>query len=420
MIQPLSHTLKEYVNNLSIEQDVQLLKNILKISDGPKSKALYYFRASSMLLQAGVKAGLSLYEIAIICCRNDNAGEQPSKLELIVDKSLELALLAIENGKWHPSLASRALEHQLTASNVHNKLFLKSTSSAELNIVEKNQLFDANYIPFVIGSDGQGLDTSSTIHSSPLPESENTSGSDEEEEEEDNMGVFDDDDDCEQWAASVLLGDVSLDVTRRNRSSSDFSTSSNDCSSTLSQSPAGFWLVPPSKVMDGPNVMRSTSSLSAPTSSNFFSSALTVERKSLQEQPMCRYDYEFNDFAAGDCENSELSCDLKIHDDVSPIAVASPSVIFSSTNQASPDYALPSTVLPSNSLINGHLKRSQSYCAFSFEPIHHETKKQLLSQSVIRWSNSASSNQLHEYCLKFIDLLITREVIGLVNNPKKK
>jgi hypothetical protein len=299
--------------------------------------------------------------------------------------------------------------------------FSSSPLPALLNTVEKNPLSDANYIPFVIGSDGQGIDTSSTIHSSPLPESENTSGSDEEEEEEDNMGVFDDDDDCEQWAASVLLGDVSLDVTRRNRSSSDFSTSSNDCSSTLSQSPAGFWLVPPSKVMvDCPNVMRSSSSLSAPTSSNFFSSALTVERKSLQEQSMCLNNDEFNDFATGGCESSELGGDLKIHDDVSPIAVASPSVIFSSTNEASPDYSLPSTVLPSKSLINGHLKRSQSYCAFSFEPIHHETKKQLLSQSVIRWSNSASSNQLHEYCLKFIDLLITREVIGLVNNPKKK
>jgi hypothetical protein len=375
-----------------------------------------------MLLQAGVKAGLSIYDIANRCCRSDNAGEEPSKLELIVDKSLELALLAIENGKWHPSLASRALEHQLAASSVHNKFFLKSTSSAELNTAEMTQFSDASYVPFVIGSDAQGMISSSTRHSPPLPESENTSGSDddeEEEEEEDNMGFFHDDDDCEQWAASVLLGDVSLDVTRRNRSSSDLSTSSNDCSSTLSQSPAGFWQVPPSKIMGSPSVLRSSSSLSAPTSSNF-SSEVIVDRKPIQEQSIGRVDFdELNDFTRDSCENYELNNDLKIHEDVSPIAVSSPSVMFSPNHQASPDNLLPSPVLPPNRLENGHLKRSQSYCAFSFEPIHHETKKHLLSRSVIRWSNTAYSSQLHEYCLKFIDLLITREVIGLVNNPKK-
>ena len=126
--------------NLNIEQDVQLLKDVLKIGDGPNNKALYYFRASSMLLQAGVKAGLCLHDIANICCRNDNAGEIPSKLELIVDKSLELALLAIENGKWHPSFTSRALEHQIAAFGINIKRFLMSTSSAELNNTTNVQL----------------------------------------------------------------------------------------------------------------------------------------------------------------------------------------------------------------------------------------------------------------------------------------
>jgi hypothetical protein len=104
-----------------------------------------------LLLQAGVKTGLSIYDIANKCCRSDNAGEEPSKLELIVDKSLELALLAIENGKWHPSLASHALEHQLAASSVHNKLLLKSTSRTELKTTDMTQFSDANYIHLVIG-----------------------------------------------------------------------------------------------------------------------------------------------------------------------------------------------------------------------------------------------------------------------------
>ena len=71
------------------------------------------------------------------------------------------------------------------------------------------------------------------------------------------MLVIFDDDDCEQWAASVLA-DASLDVTRRNRSSSDFSSSSNDCGSNLSQIPAGFWQVPPSQVIDGPYALKSS------------------------------------------------------------------------------------------------------------------------------------------------------------------
>jgi hypothetical protein len=138
------------------------------------------------------------------------------------------------------------------------------------------------------------------------------------------------------------------------------------------------------------------------------------ESENTPKKSKSRVDFdEFNDFMKVSCGNSKSNNDLKIHEDVSPTTVSSPLVMFSPNHQASPDAAL-----PSNRLANGHLKWSQSYCAFSFEPIHHDTKKHLLSQLVIRWSNTANSSQLHEYCLKFIDILITREVIGLVNHPK--
>jgi hypothetical protein len=68
--EPLNDEMKEYVLNLDIEKDIQMLRDRLDIPN----VALDYFRASSQLLQKGVQAGLTLYDIAILCCRNDDAG----------------------------------------------------------------------------------------------------------------------------------------------------------------------------------------------------------------------------------------------------------------------------------------------------------------------------------------------------------
>ena len=68
--EPLSAKMKEYILTLDIEKDAMMLKERLDLPKG----ALDYFRASSKILIQGVKAGLTLYEIAILCCRNDDAG----------------------------------------------------------------------------------------------------------------------------------------------------------------------------------------------------------------------------------------------------------------------------------------------------------------------------------------------------------
>jgi hypothetical protein len=54
--------MKEYVLDLDIEKDIQMLRDQLDITNA----ALDYFRACSQLLQK--QAGLTL------CCRNDDAG----------------------------------------------------------------------------------------------------------------------------------------------------------------------------------------------------------------------------------------------------------------------------------------------------------------------------------------------------------
>ena len=95
---------------LDIEADARMLTEQLSIS----SDAVDYFRASSRILKAGVQAGLTLYDIAIMCCRNDDLGEIPSKLEMLFSMAEDLSLSALENGKWHHTAASRALAEQLS------------------------------------------------------------------------------------------------------------------------------------------------------------------------------------------------------------------------------------------------------------------------------------------------------------------
>ena len=75
--QPICNKLKKYIEALDIEADARLLHENLNIPGA----AIDYFRASSALLKTGARAGLSLYDIACMCCRNDNLAEVPSMME---------------------------------------------------------------------------------------------------------------------------------------------------------------------------------------------------------------------------------------------------------------------------------------------------------------------------------------------------
>merc|ERR1712238_428911 len=88
--EPMSPKAQEYIINMNIEKDSKMLRERLNIC----GEALNYFYASSSILKAGTKAGLSLYEISVMCCRNDNLGEVPSKLEALFGMAIDLAGLA--------------------------------------------------------------------------------------------------------------------------------------------------------------------------------------------------------------------------------------------------------------------------------------------------------------------------------------
>jgi hypothetical protein len=220
---PLNERMKSYVLNLDIEADARLLRERLNLD----SSAVDYFRASSRLLKAGVQAGLSLYDIACICCRNDDLGEMPSKLEMLFSIASDLAASAIQNGKWHHSAASRALVEQLSPcgngwvavrKSSHMK---KSASTAHMQDI---------YGPVDFKHEVPGMSPSSDSSS-----------------ESEEMAAGAEKEDFDEWAASVIANvslDKSMSITKGKRSKSIDSEDSMD-SSCLSSSPKGFWHVRP-------------------------------------------------------------------------------------------------------------------------------------------------------------------------------
>lgn len=174
------------------------------------------------MLQAGVKAGLSLYDIAIMCCRNDNAGEIPSKLEILTSMASELGKSAVENGRWHHVAASNALADQLSpegGSLLESPIgfFNKSVSSIDL-----------------LSLGGKGSD---------IPAMALSTGSD--------TSSVEDATECEDWAAGVIA-DVSMDKSMsimqpnvKPRTASICSEHSGD-----SDSAKGFWSVKPGSSLD--------------------------------------------------------------------------------------------------------------------------------------------------------------------------
>lgn len=209
--EPISQRSRDYILKLDIEADVRMLRERLHIP----TEALDYFRASTMLLQAGVKAGMTLYDIAVLCCRNDDCGEVPSKLENLIAMAKELASAAVRNGRWHHAAASLALADQLCAENNQQRklpALFKSKSSVGL-IAEPSM------------TQSSGSDSSSD------------SGDADHEE-------------CEEWAAAVIAearveAKSPMDISYRQRAESFGNEHSELDDSSKSTDEGGFWHVAP-------------------------------------------------------------------------------------------------------------------------------------------------------------------------------
>mmetsp|Transcript_14328 Transcript_14328/g.22090 ORF Transcript_14328/g.22090 Transcript_14328/m.22090 type:complete len:763 (+) Transcript_14328:454-2742(+) len=222
--EPISQKTKDYIFKLNVEEEARLLKERLHIG----TEALDIMRASTKLLQEGVKAGLNLYEIALLCCRFDDAGEVSSRLEVLTSMAAEIATSAVENGRWDHVVASKALENQLSPQSLLSQPPQKA-------MTKSMSMFTMDNIGFPENSD---ITMPSCANAS--------SGSSESTDESEDKMLENDETNCEVWAASVIA-DVSTGKisetgsTHRQRSSSESSSASSNSSSNLSASPKGFW-----------------------------------------------------------------------------------------------------------------------------------------------------------------------------------
>lgn len=359
MKKPLCERMKSYILSLDIEADVQLLQERLNIC----SRAIDYFRASSKLLQTGVRAGLSLYDIACICCRNDDLGEIPSKLERLFTMASELAESAIENGRWHHTAASRALVEQLSPCTQGSipvcKTDRMSTSTS------KTQLKD------VFQSLGKEQDYPTMAQSS-------ASESSLEAEE----GIVEAED-CEEWAAAIIA-DVSLDksmaLTKERRSLSIGSIASDD--SGLSNPSKGFWHIHPGSPSGTFSDDESVSWSPCVTPKALLQSHCD---ESLHNLSMCppldqigtkqqqRQSVTFKD----DYEDLYLQCSTELKD-VDDIAVG--------------------------------LTRSSSYTALSAIVKMHNDHFTKTCKAHKNHHHGNKNEKLRDYFLKFVDLVIGREI----------
>lgn len=350
---------------LDIDADAEMLKEQLNISD----KAIDYFRASSKLLQEGVKAGLSLYDIAVMCCRNDNEGKIPSKLEVLTSMASELATSAVENGRWNHVAASKALADQLSPDGGSLLQQRKDTPVSVFKSVSSINL--ASF----------GIEASA-VKSAEIPSmTQSQEGSDTDSVDDDN---------CEEWAASIIA-DVSLDhhqslsmlqsLQSKPRSSSVTSEQSSD-------SPGGFWTTRPCSPSSTPDESDADSFSWSPTVSS-----INVAELGNELHP-----------SGHDGKVALLTPTVTLADSFSGAFLLPPpaTVNVSTFNPVAKQGAFDPPV-PKKSLV-----RSKSYSTLS------EYRRSSTVSSGDSSRLAQDSEQFRGYVNKFVDLVIVRETASLI------
>lgn len=233
--QPLSEKHKKYIQNLDIEKDARMLREQTNLCE----EAVDYFRASSALLKAGVAAGLTLYDIAILCCRNDNLAEEPSMMEKLFDMASELAHRAVESNRWHHTAASRALVEQLCPQKTRRR------SSTLAIALESRRSFHRSVSNAEMSSSSSPNSDRDLLHESEdSPGMAQSSASD---SSSNNGDPVDEKVECEEWAASIIADLTEHQKTSpiKIRPSRSASMCSDDASNDSGDSPQGFWRTAP-------------------------------------------------------------------------------------------------------------------------------------------------------------------------------
>jgi len=403
--QPLSEASKRYILNLDIEADARILLEQLNLSQA----AVDIFRASTTILQAGVRAGLTLYEIAIMCCRNDDLGEIPSKLEILFNMAEELSLSALENGRWHHSAASRALADQLTprvnAQALQRRSSVSSGSTANSNCIPKS----ASSVHFKSMLSDLDVSMHDEDAKKDFPGMTGTQSSASDSSSETDEAVQEDNEDfVDEWAASKVASvNMSMDQSMSMIAKEGRSSSIGSEDDSTDGSPKGFWQTrpgSPSAAAGEDDVSWTLSPESSPTLT------LAVPASAFPLLPKCSSVNETEGQKARQTNRASFR---------------SPTVTFAEDPWMNKELEVPSSSLseqhsntPKTSLsalpkMEG-MKRSQSYSAIS--ALNATSVKSVLSMSATRPTDSHPDpfteefDQYRDYFLKFVQLVIEREI----------
>ena len=354
-------------------------------------EAVDYFRASSALLKAGVAAGLTLYDIAILCCRNDNLAEEPSMMEKLFDMASELAHRAVESNRWHHTAASRALVEQLCphvrrrsslieAALEGRRSFHRSISNAETASNSSSPpVSDRKLLRAAKGSPGMAQSSGS--------DSSSNNGDVAEEKEE-----------CEEWAAEIIANVTEHQMSPiKIRASRSPSVSSDDASSDSNESPQGFWRTAPGSVLaadsDGDDDSVDWSPVSTPREGFFL-----MNPPASLSAPL----------------GKENNTDIKrptVTFAESPESFSPPSVVKYKTPITEKDTDLPAPPITDGGYV---MTRSKSYTALS--AVAGKTKTNNVSSSST--SMAQDFDNYRKYFHKFIDLVIVRETTAALHHSR--
>lgn len=374
--QPLSKQSRKYILSLDIDADVRMLQERFHLP----ATVLDYFRISSKLLQEGVREGLTLYDIATLCCRNDNKGEVPSQLEILMATATDVASSAVHNDQWHHAAASRALARQLIPANEDRKV-------AHQKSVHTSFGYSNNTLKAASSVDLSSFSADSIR--TPLPPPMRSSWSDDDcsSDTENGSGA---ENECDEWAALIATKLDSLAVSpltrKRQRAisiiSEDCDDSDDSSTGTDNLSSNGrFWCVAPG-LSERQNSDVSWSSSSSP--------AAILDSVAVYPEPQVpiktRLSVQFDVGTQFVPPQSDGREELKNKE----------SFELSSTINIVCEAPLPL------------LKKSQSYSGMS-------CKKRTVNaistgNSTFRRARSTPPEAYRVYLLKFINLLVTREV----------
>ena len=413
--EPMSQATKDYINKLDIDHDARILEERLNVC----REALDYFRASTSILKAGTQAGLSLYEIACMCCRNDNLGEVPSSLEILYKMAAELADKAVREGRHHHSAASRALEDQLSPHGGS----LISTSSHGFGAGMKKAISMVQFTDYT-GTEQAQPDRiiPGMIRSTASDSSSDT--------------IEDAPDEYDEWAATVIA-DVSLEqqASLRHLQKERSPSVESDSSDELSSSPTGFWHVRPGSNVADSDIDSSddedsiTWSPSTSPNENFLDlSVSSFERASRRPSfNPSGLGHRASVILTGETQPTDFAkiapkTPTKVKFAVSPQREFPPSPIqpTGKAGDSSPNHAYKrsfsthsaDSVLGERSLPKkpaGGFQRSLSYSALSERMVDFEEEKSKTLDMGMKRPSFEENELYRDYFLKFVDLVIVRE-----------